>query len=96
MGKRSEGGEEKRRKRRSKDKKVNVEGRLLLEKIKELGWVIWNEDIKGDEEREWTYRRARSISDRVCIKGSRNERIRGKNGGRRSNRFGSPFNGDLD
>jgi len=45
-------GEEEEGSRRSKDKKVNAEGRLLLEKIEELGWIIWNGDIKGDEKGE--------------------------------------------
>jgi len=34
------GEEEEEGRRRSKDKKVNTEGRLLLERIKELGWII--------------------------------------------------------
>lgn len=36
--------------KRSKDKKVNKEGRMLIERLKELGWEIFNGSIKGDEE----------------------------------------------
>jgi len=60
-------GEEEEGSRKSKDKKVNKEGKLLLERIGELGWVIWNGDIKGDEEGDWTYTggRGESVIDYV-------------------------------
>ncbi|XP_024890816.1 golgin subfamily A member 6-like protein 1 [Temnothorax curvispinosus] len=41
--------------RRSKDKKINRDGRKLLEFIEERGWMILNEGVKGDEEGEFTY-----------------------------------------
>lgn len=41
--------------RRSKDKKVNGEGRRLLECIEKRGWSILNGSIGGDEEGEYTY-----------------------------------------
>ncbi|XP_071572354.1 uncharacterized protein [Temnothorax nylanderi] len=41
--------------RRSKDKKINKEGRKLLEFIEERGWMILNGGTKGDEEGEYTY-----------------------------------------
>jgi len=46
---------------------MNMEGRFLLERIEELGWVIWNGDIKGDGEGEWTYTggRGESVIDYV-------------------------------
>lgn len=28
---------------------------MLLDRIEELGWIIFNENTKGDEEGEWTY-----------------------------------------
>lgn len=27
----------------------------MIERIEEIGWTIWNGDIKGDEEEEWTF-----------------------------------------
>ncbi|XP_011868143.1 PREDICTED: uncharacterized protein LOC105562162, partial [Vollenhovia emeryi] len=48
-------GKEEGRKRRSKDKKVNREGRALIEFMEERGWGILNGGIKGDEEGEYTY-----------------------------------------
>jgi len=41
--------------RRSKDKKINKEGRKLLEVIEERGWMILNGNVKGDEEGEFTF-----------------------------------------
>jgi len=40
------------KKRRSKDKKVNEEGRRLCKFLEEYGWSIVNGNIKGDEEGE--------------------------------------------
>lgn len=56
------GEEEEEEKRCSKDKKVNAEERILLERLEELGWVIWNGDMRRNEEREWTYTGARGDS----------------------------------
>lgn len=47
--------EEERSLRRSKDKKVNGEGRKLVEFIEEKGWEIFNGNIKGAEEGEYTF-----------------------------------------
>lgn len=41
--------------RRSKDKKVNAEGKKLTQMLGELGWEIFNGNIEGDEEGEFTY-----------------------------------------
>lgn len=46
---------EEERGRRSREKKVNREGRDLVDGLKEAGWYIFNGYGKGDEEREWTY-----------------------------------------
>jgi len=51
---RDERGEEKGR-RRSKDKKINAEGKFLVKGMEEVGWFIFNGCGKGDEEGEWTY-----------------------------------------
>ncbi|XP_071577594.1 uncharacterized protein [Temnothorax nylanderi] len=48
-------GRGKERGRKSKDKKVNKDGRTLLEFIEERGWTILNGGMKGDEEGEYTY-----------------------------------------
>lgn len=45
----------KRRKRRSKDKVINSEGRKLLKMCDELGLCIWNGRAKNDEEGEITF-----------------------------------------
>ncbi|XP_024884283.1 trichohyalin-like [Temnothorax curvispinosus] len=45
--------------RKSKDKKINKEGRKLLEFIEERGCMILNGGTKGDEEGEYTYTRGR-------------------------------------
>lgn len=41
--------------RRSKDKTVNREGRLLVSFINVRGWAIMNGSIERDEEGEWTF-----------------------------------------
>ncbi|XP_036148302.1 uncharacterized protein LOC118647446 [Monomorium pharaonis] len=48
--------------RRSKDSKVNKEGKRLLEFIKKREWFVINGSIEGDEEGEWTYTEARGES----------------------------------
>ena len=53
--------------RRSKDKKVNKEGRFLLEALEEAGWWIFNGGGKGDEEGEWRYAGGRGgVSAGLC------------------------------
>lgn len=54
------GGEE--WERRSKDKKINKEGRILLEEIEEEGWGIMNGAKEGDKEGEFTYVGARGTT----------------------------------
>lgn len=41
--------------RRSRDRKVNKEGRELINGLEEAGWYIFNGCGKGDEESDWTY-----------------------------------------
>ena len=48
--------------RKSKDKKINGEGRILLKEIEEVGWEIFNGGMEGDEEGEWTYTGGRGES----------------------------------
>lgn len=48
-----EEGREREGKRRSKDGKM--EDKRLVEFLEEIGWNIFNEDIKGDEEGEFTF-----------------------------------------
>ncbi|XP_011698277.1 PREDICTED: uncharacterized protein LOC105456152 [Wasmannia auropunctata] len=52
-----EGGDVRREEdeRKSRDKRVNREGRILIEKLEEVGWFIFNGCGKGDEEGMWTY-----------------------------------------
>lgn len=51
MGAREEGGNT----RRSKDKKVNKEGKMLVEFLGKKGWGILNGGTVGDEEGEYTF-----------------------------------------
>jgi len=41
--------------RKSRDGKINGEGRRLCGFLEELGWSILNGNVEGDEEGEWTY-----------------------------------------
>lgn len=41
--------------RKSKDKKLDKEGRKLVELVEERGWEIFNGSIEGDREGEFTY-----------------------------------------
>lgn len=50
-----EKGKEESEGRKSRDKKINAEGRLLLKRLHETGWVILNENTKKDKKGEWTY-----------------------------------------
>ena len=61
-----EDGEEE-RKRRSKDKKVNKEGEVLLGWLEEEGWGIMNGIKEGNKEGEWTLTggRGKSVIDYV-------------------------------
>ena len=51
--------------RKSKDKKINREGSILLKEIEEMGWEIFNGGVKGDEEGEWTYTGGKEVIDYV-------------------------------
>ncbi|XP_068994227.1 trichohyalin-like [Neodiprion pinetum] len=48
-------GEEESRSRKSKDRKINSEGRQLVQFLEETGWAIMNGNMEGDEEGEFTY-----------------------------------------
>ena len=41
--------------RKSKDKRRNKEGRVLVRGIEEAGWSIFNGNVEGDREGEWTF-----------------------------------------
>lgn len=49
------GEEEDGRRRRSKDKVKNEEGKKMMEMVEENGWCILNRNTEGDKEGEWTY-----------------------------------------
>lgn len=59
--------EEEEIRRKSKNKKINGEGRKLIEKLEKVGWGILNESTRGDEEGEFTYTggRGESVIDYV-------------------------------
>ena len=41
--------------RKSKDTRVNGEGRRMVKRLEEVGWAIMNGGVAGDEEGGWTY-----------------------------------------
>lgn len=43
------------RRKKSKDKRLDREGRIMVEFIEERGWCIYNKVVRGDEEREYTF-----------------------------------------
>ncbi|XP_011861498.1 PREDICTED: golgin subfamily A member 6-like protein 1, partial [Vollenhovia emeryi] len=63
--------------RRSRDKKLNKEGRRLTQFIKERGWFILNGGIRGDNEGNWTYTggRGESVIDYVMVEEDIEEEI---------------------
>jgi len=63
--------------RKSKDKKVNGEGRRLIECIRERGWWIANGGIRGDEEGNWTYTgsRGESVIDYILVNDEMEEEL---------------------
>lgn len=60
--------------RRSKDEKVNGEGKLLVRRLEEVEWAIFNGEMEGDREGSWTYVGANGQSVIDYVIG--NERVR--------------------
>lgn len=56
-----EGGEE-RKERKSKDKKINREGRELVRFLEEKGWGIFNGCVRGDEKGEVTFTGGKGVT----------------------------------
>ncbi|XP_077255453.1 uncharacterized protein LOC143893678 [Temnothorax americanus] len=63
--------------RRSKDKKVDREGRLLVNSLEERGWEILNGNVRGDEEGEFTFTggRGSTVIDYIIGEGEVREKI---------------------
>jgi len=63
--------------RRSRDKKVNKEGKYLVERLGEVGWFVFNGCGKGDELGSWTYAggRGESVIDYVLGDGEAWDRV---------------------
>lgn len=61
---------------RSKDMKINGDGKLFVEKLEVESWMILNGGVIGDEEGNWTYMgpNGQSVIDYVI----RNEDVRQK------------------
>nr|XP_034194960.1 nipped-B-like protein B [Osmia lignaria] len=72
------GEEEEEGERKSKDKKQNAEGRVMLEALRGTGWEILNGNMRGDEEVEFTYTGARgsTVIDYLIAEGEGKERIK--------------------
>ncbi|XP_011881271.1 PREDICTED: uncharacterized protein LOC105569421 [Vollenhovia emeryi] len=64
-------------KRCSKDKKINKEGKKLIQSIKERGWYILNGGERGDWKGNWTYSggRGESVIDYVIVEQETEEEI---------------------
>jgi len=74
---RRQGGREEGIERRSRNGKINKEGRMLVEGIREKGWFILNGETEGDEEENWTYTggRGESVIDYVLVEEEEREEI---------------------
>lgn len=64
------------RKRNSKVGKINGEGKLLVHFIEERGWIIFNGNVRGNGEGEYTFsrRKVRTVIDYIL----RNREVRDK------------------
>lgn len=67
-----------RKSRNSKDRKINKEGRKLVEMIEERGWSIFNGNITGDEEGKFTFTGGKGCTVIDYVIGD--EEVRGKIG----------------
>ncbi|XP_011858385.1 PREDICTED: golgin subfamily A member 6-like protein 22 [Vollenhovia emeryi] len=69
--------EQKEEGRCSKDKKINKEGKKLIQSIKERGWYILNGGERGDWEGNWTYSGGigESVIDYVIVEQESEEEI---------------------
>lgn len=76
-------------KRQSREQKINRKSKLLVDCIKERGWMILNENTKRDEEGYTFTGRGKMYGNRLHIRGQRDEGMSGRNEGRGQNRFGS-------
>ncbi|XP_071576349.1 uncharacterized protein [Temnothorax nylanderi] len=72
-----EGGDRCRGGRSSKDKKIDREGRMLVNSIEERGWEIFNGKVRGDEEGEFTFTGGRgdTVIDYVIGEGEVREKV---------------------
>lgn len=70
--------EEEGKTRKSKNKKINREGRRLLDFVEEKGWSILNGGTKENEEGEYTYTRniGNTVIDYVLKEEKAKEKIR--------------------
>ena len=85
QGGRIEGGEEEEGGgRKSKDGKVNGDGRKLIKIVEETGWEILNGNIMGDEEGEYTYTggKGETVIEGTSGKKDRKGKMVGANEGR--------------
>lgn len=64
--------------RSSKDKKIDGEGRKLLEFMEEKGWEIYNGNIEGDKEGKFTYTEGRgnTVIDYIIGERETKERVK--------------------
>jgi len=76
-GWRGEESEEEVKGRRSKDKKMNREGKMLVECLEKRGWSILNGSAIGDEEGEFTYTggRRETVIDYILGNGEIRDRM---------------------
>ncbi|XP_043604622.1 uncharacterized protein LOC122577397, partial [Bombus pyrosoma] len=86
----------KERGRRSKDKKINAEGRILLRYLEERGWTIING--RDEEGEEWTYigERGNSVIDYVIGNQEATEEITNMKVGRRTESDHMPLEVEIE
>ncbi|XP_070162472.1 golgin subfamily A member 6-like protein 22 [Polyergus mexicanus] len=82
--------------RRSKDKVVNKEGRIMINKIKERGWMILNGSY--EKEGEWTYieEMGPSVIDYVVMNEKAIEEVKKIEEGNRTESDHIPVEGELE
>lgn len=80
QGKKREGLKERRRqewRKRREDRKINREEKRLVEFVEGMGWGIFNENIRGDKEGEYTFtgERGNTVIDYIIGDWNVKERI---------------------
>lgn len=60
--------EEEEGKRKSRDEKIDGEGRKLCRFLEDIKWSVLNGNVEGVEKGEWTYTGKRGVGYRLCVR----------------------------